>query len=88
MTFYTRKSALEAQNELHNIKTMAGVSVTAVSLLPPAKLITVPSLTVLRVIGSNFRAISFFPLCFLIYNFHLLPANSIRNISKNSEMWR
>jgi hypothetical protein len=27
VTFFTRKAALEAQNELHNIKTMAGVSV-------------------------------------------------------------
>lgn len=27
MTFYTRKAALEAQNALHNIKTLTGVSV-------------------------------------------------------------
>ena len=27
MTFYTRKAALEAQNALHNIKTMPGVSI-------------------------------------------------------------
>ena len=26
MTFFTRKAALEAQNKLHNIKTMTGVS--------------------------------------------------------------
>jgi pseudouridine-5'-phosphate glycosidase len=26
VTFFTRKSALEAQNALHNIKTLAGVS--------------------------------------------------------------
>ena len=26
MTFYTRKAALDAQNALHNIKTMPGVS--------------------------------------------------------------
>ena len=27
VTFYTRKAALEAQNALHNIKTMPGVSI-------------------------------------------------------------
>ena len=26
VTFYTRKAALDAQNALHNIKTLAGVS--------------------------------------------------------------
>jgi hypothetical protein len=28
VTFFTRKSALDAQNALHNIKTLAGVSAT------------------------------------------------------------
>ncbi len=30
VTFYTRRSALDAQNALHNLKTLAGVSVTVV----------------------------------------------------------
>ena len=32
MTFYTRKAALDAQNALHNIKTMPGVSSNDYSL--------------------------------------------------------
>lgn len=34
VTFYTRKAALEAQNALHNIKTLTGVSVCPHSPLP------------------------------------------------------
>ncbi|MED6253603.1 hypothetical protein ATANTOWER_015828, partial [Ataeniobius toweri] len=30
VTFYTRKAALEAQNALHNIKTLTGKSLTSV----------------------------------------------------------
>uniref|UniRef100_A0A4W5JFB3 Cugbp, Elav-like family member 2 n=1 Tax=Hucho hucho TaxID=62062 RepID=A0A4W5JFB3_9TELE len=34
VTFYTRKAALEAQNALHNIKTLTGVSVCSRPMLP------------------------------------------------------
>lgn len=33
VTFYTRKAALDAQNALHNIKALPGVSITLFSII-------------------------------------------------------
>uniref|UniRef100_A0A3Q3GJC9 RRM domain-containing protein n=1 Tax=Labrus bergylta TaxID=56723 RepID=A0A3Q3GJC9_9LABR len=38
VTFYTRKAALEAQNALHNIKTLTGVSVSSILLYYPCQM--------------------------------------------------
>jgi hypothetical protein len=48
VTFFTRKSALDAQNALHNIKTLAGVS-------PKQKLLTTLYHSVVTFGGREFR---------------------------------
>lgn len=70
VTYYTRRAALEAQNALHNVRTLAGVSIANQLFIPPSNILQIGSKRLTRH-KNCIRQI------YLAENFCLFCANSL-----------